>query len=452
MSKVKQNLTQGNMPIQVILFTLPLIGSFFIQQLYNSADLIFAGNFLGKEASAAIGASSLLVTCMIGIFTGLSVSTSIIYGKSVGAGKDKTTTGYIFYTSICMSIVGGGLLSIAGYFSASFLLQLLNTPNDILKIAEEYLQIYFLCLIPIILFNMISGMIRASGNSKVPMIIQTIAGLLNIFLDALFIIIFKMEITGLAMASFFSQLIAAAGVFIFFLKYEHIEDIHFTFQKIKIHMLKKILILGIPVGFQNMIITLSNIFVQYNINNLGVNSIAAFTSYFKIELLIYYPVLAFGQANLCFVSQNIGAGKADRVKKSIKLCIILGLLTVIPIEILLLYYGEFFFYIFNPDTNVISEGIKIIKVTFPFYWLYIIFEVLSNSIRGIGKTTQVMLITMFHFCIMRIVLLFTFSYIQGEKIMYIASIYPMTWLLAVLSLGIYWYKKNNLKYCKNLCL
>ena len=319
-------------------------------------------------------------------------------------------------------------------------MKLLETPNEILPVAKGYLQIYFFCLIPMILYNMISGMIRASGNSRLPMIAQIIAGMINIFLDALFVVTLDMGIKSLAIATFISQSIAATIVLVLYLKGESEVDKHTLFGSLNVPLLKQILILGLPVGVQNMTLTMANIFLQYNINQLGINSMAAYTNYSKIELLIYYPILAFGQANLYFVSQNIGAKKMDRVNKSIRICITMGLLTVIPIEILLIHFGEFVFSIFNPDLEVIAEGMKIVHVTFPFYWLYVFIEVFSYSIRGTGKTTQVMLLTFLNLCFMRIVLLIAFSGIQGGKIAYIASVYPITWVLAVICFGGYWYR------------
>jgi len=439
MNKAKHNLTEGNLPMQILLFTIPLISSYYIQQLYNSADLVFAGNFLGKKESAAIGASSLLVNCMIGLFIGLSVGVSIIYGKSIGA-RQNGVKQHIFESSIVISVIGGGLLTVIGYASTPFLLRALHTPIEILSIAKEFLQIYFFCLIPMILYNMISGMIRASGNSRLPMMAQIIGGSLNITLDALFVVILHMGIKSLAIATFISQSTAATIVLVLYLKIESEVDRHTLFKNMNVPLLKQILILGLPVGLQNMVMTLSNIFIQYNINQLGINSIAAFTNYAKIESLIYYPMLAFGQANLYFISQNIGARKIDRVKKSIRICIGMGLIMVIPIEIFLLQYGEFFFGFFNPDPDVIAEGMKIIRVTFPFYWLYVFVEVWSYAIRGVGKTTQAMLMTFLNFCVMRMVLLIAFSGLPGEKIVHIASIYPITWLLAVICFGGYWYK------------
>jgi len=415
------------------------MSSYFIQQICNSADLVFAGNFLGKNASAAIGTSALMVNCMIGLFMGLSVGVSIIYGKAVGA-KEIGVKQHIFEASTCIAVVGGGLLTVIGYASTPFLLRLLHTPNEIFPTAKEYLQIYFFCLIPMILYHMTSGMIRASGNSRLPMIAQIIAGILNISLDALFVVTLNMGIKSLAIAAFISQTVAATIVLVFYLKGEKEVEKHTLFQSMNVPLLKQILILGLPVGFQNMTMSLSIIFIQYNINQLGINTIAAFTNYSKIELLIYYPMLAFGQANLYFVSQNMGAHKIDRVKKSIRICIVMALLTVIPIEILLLHYGEVVFGLFNPDPDVIAEGIKIIGVTFPFYWMYSYVEVMSYTVRGIGRTTQAMLITFLNFCVLRIILLTAFSGLQGERIVHVASIYPITWLIGVICYGTYWYR------------
>jgi putative efflux protein, MATE family len=449
MDKTKYDLTEGNLPLQLFLFTLPLMSSYYIQQLYNSADLLVAGNFLGKKASAAIGASSLMVNCAIGLFIGLSVGVGIIYAKATGAGE-KGVKQDIFEASILISVVGGGILTAVGYSTTPALLRILHTPAEILPTAGAYLKIYFLCLIPMILYNMISGLIRASGNSRAPMTAQIIAGILHILLDVLFVVGLGIGIRSLAFATFISQSTGAVIVLVMYLKGESEVDPHTLFRNVNFGLLKQILILGLPVGFQNVIMTLSNIFIQYNINQLGINAIAAFTNYSKIESLIYYPMFSYGQANLYFVSQNIGAHRTDRVKLSIKASIVMGLLTVIPIEFSILHYGEFFFHLFNPDQGVIAEGLRIIRVTFPFYWLYVFVEVLSYTIRGYGKTTQAMIITFFNFCVVRFILLIVFSRLHGGTIEYIASIYPITWVLSILCLGGYWFHLRKSLKARNL--
>lgn len=435
----EQNLTKGNLPKQIYLFTLPLMGSFFMQQLYNSADLIFAGNILGKSASAAIGASTLLVTCVIGLFTGLSVGAGILYGRAAGA-EDIKAKRKIFYASLLVSVVGGGLLTVAGYFAAPFFLRLLHTPTEILIISTSYIRIYFFGLLPMILYNMISGIIRAGGNSRLPLIVLFAAGIINIGLDAVFLLVCGFGVGSLALATVLSQSVAAIFVLLYYVKFQRVSDEETRGYCFELPLLKDIVLLGLPVGFQNTIITISNIFVQYHINGLGVDAIAAFTNYFKIELFLYYPILAFGQANLYFVSQNLGVGDMERVKRSTRTCILLGLITVIPLEIILLCFGGFFFGLFNPDPDVIAKGLKIIWVTFPFYWLYVFFEVFSNAIRAVGKTIQAMLITLLSFSVLRVILLMLFSGIKGDDIGIIAMIYPLTWVVGAAALAVYWYR------------
>ena len=434
-----RDLTKGSLPRQILLFTLPVMGSFFIQQLYNSADLIFAGNLLGKSASAAIGASSLLINCMIGLFTGLSVATGILYGRMVGAGG-RVGRGSLFYTAIWISLIGGALLTVAGYFSAVFLLRAIHIPAQILETAGSYLRIYFLGLIPMILYNMVAGMIRAQGNSRLPMMALALAGSLNIALAAVFLLLCGFGLKSLAWATMIAQSVAAVVVCGYFLLRVLSPAERSPKGKFRLPLLRKILLLGLPVGIQNTTMTLSNIFIQYHINHLGVDAMAAFAAYYKIETLLYYPILSFGQAALFFISQNLGVGNMERVKGSIRLSILLGLATVVPVALLLLGFGRFVFVLFNPDGAVIAQGLKIIWVAFPFYWIYVFLEVFSNAVRAVGKTMQAMLITLLNFCLLRILLLAAFSGIKELDIGGIAMVYPLTWVSGALCLAAYWYK------------
>ncbi len=433
-----RDLTEGVIWKQLLLFTLPLLGSSLIQQLYNTVDLLFVGNFLGKEAFAAVGASSLIITCLVGFFTGLSAGTAVISAQTFGR-KSKAELQRAVHTAIGLSFLGGAVLMAIGYSGAPLFLRWMNTPAEILGISVSYLRIYFLSLLSVVTYNMGSGILRAVGDSKSPLLYQLIGGITNIVLNALFLIVLGYGVEGVAWATLFSQTVAAGCVLI------HLSitngDHHLSWSKIRIdkETIFRILHVGVPVGLQSLVITLSNIFVQYFINGFGVEAIAAFAAYFKVELVIYLPIVAFGQAITTFSAQNIGAGEIERMKKGTRDCLLMGITLAIITSALMLIFGREAFWLFNRDSLVIDYGIRIIQTTFPFYFLYVILEVLGDSIRGSSKSIPPMIIVLLNICVLRTILLFTITTYYAD-LRGVAITYPVTWATTAVCMSVYFLK------------
>ena len=439
------NLTEGIIWRKLLFFALPLLASNLIQQLYNTVDLLFVGNYLGKEASAAVGASSLIIICLVGFFTGMSIGASVIIANIFGSGKKEKLKDAI-HTAIGLGFFGGIVLVIIGYIGAPYFLKWMNVPQEILKPAVSYIRIYFFSLISLITYNMGSGIIRAMGDSTTPMYIQLIGGIVHIFMDALFIVMFENGVNGVAWATLLSQTISAVLILYYL---THAEDkCRLQFKKIRIHkeMLVPIIKIGIPAGLQSIVITLSNIFAQYNINSLGVDAIVAFTVYSKVELAIYIPIAALGQAITTFSGQNIGARNLERVKKGVKVCILMGIGLTMVSSMLLLIFGHQVFAIFNKDSMVINYGIRIISTSFPFYWIYVIVQVLADTMKGAGKAAPPMVIVLFNMCVLRILLLFIIM-ASYHDVRGVAITYPITWSVTALGMLAYYLKGN---WAKNL--
>ena len=430
------DMTQGPIARQLILFSLPLLGSSLIQQLYNTVNLIFVGHLLGKEASAAVGASGLLVTCLVGFFTGMSIGSGVTAARCYGA-KDYKNLTHTIHTAMAISLGGGFVLMILGLIASPMFLRWMNTPDDILQQATGYIRVYFLSVIPLITYNIGSGILRALGDSKSPMLYQLIGGIVNISANALCIIVLDWGVNGSAVASLCSQSIAA------FLILRHLRRVdsryRLRWRKIKLYSESagKILKVGIPSGIQSTAITFSNIFIQYHINSLGVDVIAAFTAYFKVELFVYLPIMAFGQAATAFTGQNIGAGYVERVKKSAKAGIVVGICFTIILSSFLLIFARQAFGLFTTDVSVIDIGVSLAHITFPLQFIYVFLEVFASTIRGAGKATAPMVIVLINMCGMRIILLQIFISLwpsaQG-----VALTYPVTWLITALCMAVYY--------------
>ena len=419
------DMTKGKIWTIILSFSLPLLGASLIQQLYNTADMIFVGNFVGKEATGAVGASSLLFTCIIGLFTGVSIGVGVAVSQKIGS-KDLEMASKVSHTAITFGIIGGIVLTLIGFFSAEFLLTLMNTPKEIMYDSVLYLKIYFLSMLPIILYNIGAGIIRSTGNSKTPFYILIIGGLTNVFANYIFVVVFKMGVSGVAIATALSQTLTAAIVLTYLFKNKTTIKFKTSELKIDFSLLKQILYFGLPAGIQSMLITFSNIIVQYYINGYGGDAVAAYATYFKLENFIWMPIVAIGQASMTFSGQNVGANNYKRVKKGALVAILLSGGLSIVIATIILTFSHTFMRIFIKNEEIIYLGSQIALTTFPFYWLYSILEVLGSSLRGMGYSIVSMYITTICLCGVRITLLYLISKFNLD-FKSVAYVYPMTW-------------------------
>ncbi len=437
--KQEHDLTQGSILKGFLAFALPLLLGSLFQQLYNTVDLLYIGNFLGKNSAAAVGASSILVTCLIGLFTGISVGAGVVAAQYWGAGNTARVKRCIC-NSLLSGLIGGIAITVLGELLAKWFLVLLNTPEGILEEALVYIRIFMLSILPMILYNMSAGILRALGDSRTPFLVLAGGGILNVCMDAVFIVLLRWNVAGAAFASLISQSFTAIVLTVYLFRREQL--LHQDWHTDRV-ILWKILYVGFPLGIQSMILTLSNLFVQHDINGFGENAIAAFTVYFKVENLVYLPIVAFGQAMVTFTGQNFGAGKMERIRKAAFSCNAAAVLITEGIAVLVLIFGEQVFGLFCSDEEVISEGMKILSVTFPLYFLYTVQEVTGGIVRGVGKTTQSMLIVICTLCVFRV--FFLKLLVNGfHTIQAVAAVYPLTWGLAALAfVFLYFFKIRN---------
>lgn len=425
------DLTHGSIGKGYILFAIPLfLGSLF-QQLYNTVDMLFVGNVLGKNAAAAVGASSILVTCLINLFTGVAVGAGIVISQLFGARKEQEMKETV-WIAVLAGIAGGLCLTVIGVTCSQAVLVKLHTPEAIIPDAVLYVQIYFLSAVPMVLYNMCSGILRAQGDSRTPFHALAAGGIVNVIMDAVFLIVLGWGVAGVAVATLFSQSMTAIFLLVHMLRYKVL-----TRQRLRWDLLGKIISVGVPVGIQSMILTLSNVVVQYHINGFGENVIAAFAVYFKAENLLCLPIIAFGQAMVTFTGQNYGAGRYNRIRKGILVCNGISAMVLVVLSWSALAAGKWILGAFCPDQAVIAEGLRIIGVTFPVYFIYSLFEVTGGVVRGIGKSVPSMIIVIVNLCLIRILLLEIVDR-TVHSVEAVAALYPVTWLLATVSFVIYY--------------
>ena len=441
MKNNSHTLTKGSVGKGILLFALPLLGSSLIQQLYSTVDLIFVVQLLGTKASAAIGASGLIVTCMIGFFNGMAVGTNVFAARHYGARRFeqlKKLMQTIFWTGI----IGGFLLTVIGLVLSPVFLTWMGTPESIFPLAVRYLRIYMASMISVVSYNLLSGVLRALGDSRTPMLYQFFGGIINVFADFIFLYVFHMGVEGTAFATLFSQTFAAVGVMIHLYRLKEPYALRLRFSDCSLKEFTDILKVGVPAGVQSIIITLSNIIIQSQINTLGVTSVASFTVYFRVELIIYLPIVALGQAVVSFIGQNYGAGNWERIKKGNRLCIFGGSLITFASCILLIIAMPVILNVFTKDAAVAAQTLEIVKVTFPFYFFYTVLECFSSNLRGFGKAFLPMIVTVISFCGFRIVALFALM-AKNPSSDKVALSYPISWGIAAAAMAILYVRNNR---------
>ncbi len=439
--QTSNQITEGVIWKQLLIFFFPILFGTFFQQLYNTADAIIVGNFVGKEALASVGGpSSTIINLLVGFFVGISSGATVVISQHYGAGDAQKVSDSV-HTSIALAIAGGAVMMVLGLASARFALSAMATPADIMEPSLIYMRIYFIGIIPSMIYNMGSGILRAIGDSKRPLYFLVAACLVNIALDLLFVALLDMGVAGAALATILSQLVSAILTTIALMRAT--DSYRLVLSKIRFHrhLLFSIVKIGLPAGLQSSMYSISNLLIQSSINSFGTDTIAAWTAYGKVDSIFWMIMGAYGISATTFVGQNFGAGKYDRIKKSVRICLGMAAVTSIVLSVIVIEFGGTILLLFTRDANVISICEGMIRVVSPFYITYICIEILSGTCRGCGDSIIPMLLTCFGVCVLRIVWIFTAVPLRHE-VSTVAFSYPLTWAITSLLFVIY-YKKGK---------
>lgn len=428
-------MTQGNIWKLLITFSIPLIIGNLLQQMYNTADSIIVGNFVGSNGLAAVGSGTALINLIIAFAQGASVGAGVVVSQYIGADK-KDKIKISVHTSICISIILGLILSLLGIFASPSLLIMMKTPKVVLKSSILYLQIYCGGLIFNVIYNMATGILNAAGNSKKPLVYLAIASFTNIILDLLFIKIFKLGVMGAAIATDISQAISCILAIGYLLKVKSDYKLYIKDLKINKETAVKIIKIGLPTAIQNMVISFSNVLVQSSVNAYGATAMAGYAAYLKIDGFNILPVLSISMAVTTFTGQNVGANRLDRVKKGMYSSLIMVLVYTIFIGAVLLIFSHQVLGLFTHSAQVIMYGQLAMKYFCPYYFLLGILNVFAGTVRGAGKGIPPMIILLFSMCIFRIlwikIALPFYSSIDGVFILY-----PISWLVGAILMIFY---------------
>lgn len=420
-------MTEGSVVKNILFFSVPLILGNLLQQLYNTVDSIIVGNYVGSNALAAIGSGTSLVYLLIAFSQGVSVGAGVVISQRLGQ-KNKEGVQTSVHTALALAVILGIILTVGGILFSKEILLWMNTPEEVLTDAVTYLRLYSAGMVFNVVYNMAAGILNAAGNSRRSLGYLAIASVTNLILDLVFIVGMKMGIAGAAIATNIGQMISCVLAIWFLVRAQ--TDYKVYLNKIKIHKSTAGLIIkiGLPTGFQNMVISLSNILVQSSVNSFGANAMAGFGAYMKVDGFNVLPVTSFGMAATTFVGQNFGAGKTERVKRGMWITLGIGILYTITTGILLLTFSETIMHLFSNDPAVIDYGQQAMHFFCPFYWVLSILHALSGTVRGTGKSMPPMVVLLISLCFFR-VLWVQFVMPNIASIEGIFMLYPISWTI-----------------------
>lgn len=430
-------ITEGVIWKQLLLFFFPILFGTFIQQLYNTADAIIVGQFVGKEALSAVGGSTgMLTSLIVGFFVGLSSGASVLVSQYYGAKRPEEVS-LAVHTSVAFSIGIGLLTMIVGIWLTPWMLTAMGTPEDVLDMSIVYLKVYFIGITPNLLYNIGAAILRAAGDSKRPLYILIASCGTNIVLDLLLVIVLQLGVLGAALATVISQVLSAGLVLYCLMKTTDSYRLEWKKVHLNRQMQFRIVQIGIPAGFQSVMYGLSNVIVQASINSLGTDTVASWAAYSKIDSLYWMMISSFGIAVTTFAGQNYGANKMKRVRGGVRWCMGMALGSSVFVSVALYLWGIHCFKLFTNDAEVIRIGIDMMHYMVPFYSFYVPIEVFSGALRGVGDCLMPMILCLFGVCIIRIAWIL-FAVPLKRDMFTIMFSFPLTWVITMTLFFIYY--------------
>ena len=421
------DLTSGPMLKKIILFSLPLAASSFLQLLFNAADVVVVGRFVGSAALAAVGSNGALINLLVNLFVGLALGANVVAARCYGA-KDDQGVHEAVQTAVTLSLVGGVLMAFVGFFAAHGLLELMSSPEDVIDLATLYLKIYFIGMPMTMLYNFNASLLRAVGDTRRPLVCLAVAGVINVVLNLLFVIVFLMSVAGVALATILSQTVSAIMVTVLLVKAEgamHLDLRHLGFHKT---VLLQIIQSGLPAGLQSTVFSLSNVVIQSAINSFGSTAVAGSSASANLEGFVYTAMNAFSQAAVTFTSQNMGARKYQNLNRVVLNCLLCAIVTGVVLGGGAVLAGTQLLHFYSSDAAVIAAGYERLRVICVTYLLCGIMDTLASSLRGLGYSVLPMVVSLVGSCLLRLVWIATIFQLNRTPFMLYIS-YPISWVL-----------------------
>ena len=436
----KNQITEGVIWKQLLIFFFPIVIGTFFQQIYNTADSIIVGRFVGKEALAAVGGSvNQIVNLMVEVFVGLTSGAAVIVAQFYGAG-DRKNLDRTIHTSYAFALTVGILTGLLGIFVSEPVLRLMKTPEELMADSTIYLHIYFLGIVFNVVYNMGASILRAMGDSRRPLYVLMISCGINILLDIFLVVVLKMGVSGAAVATVSCQGISACFV-TGMLMGSH------TFAPLKLQKIRffsrsliSVLRIGIPAALEAAMYTIANLIIQVFVNELGTDTVAAWGTLGKIDAVFWMVINSFGIAITTFVGQNYGAGKTQRMRKSVRICLVMSYSAAFLVSGLLYAFARPLYSLFTTDKGVVQIGVDMLRFLMPSYFLYVVIGIFSGALRGAGRVVVPMILTCGGVCLLRIIWMFGLVPVYpGIKTIMLS--YPVSWGITAVLFIIYYIKK-----------
>ena len=424
----QRSLTEGSVPKKMLLFALPIFFSNLFQQLYNAADSLIVGTFIGGEALAAVSSSGSLILLLIGFINGVSLGAGVLIARLYGA-NDREDLERAIHTTVALGLVAGAVLTVAGVPLTPQILRLMGTPSDVIDDSVAYFRVYFLGSSAVVLYNMGASILQSVGDSRSPMMYLILSSLINVVLDLFFVAGLGYGVASAALATVISQVVSA---FLAFRKLSHTAaPYRVCWRRVRfdLPMLRQVVTLGIPSGVQSSVVSLANVIVQSNINSFGSAAMAGCGAYSKIEGFAFLPVTCFSLALSTFVSQNIGAGRPERVRAGMRFGLLCSPVLAECIGVAIFTLSPLLISAFNSDPEVIAYGVADARTVSLFYCLLSFSHCCAGILRGFGKPVVPMAIMLSVWCALRITYITVIlRLIPDIHMLYWA--YPLTWSIS----------------------
>ncbi len=419
------DMTSGPFLKKILIFSVPLMLTGLLQLAYNSADVIVVGRFVGSQALAAVGSTGSLVNLFLNVFLGLSMGSGVMVARHIGESDEKAVHECV-HTAMLMSIICGIFIGTVGFFFSSKMLKLMDVPDDVIDLATLYLKIYFLGSPGLLAYNFGASIVRATGDTKRPLYILTFSGIVNVVLNLVLILVFKMGVSGVAIATIVSQYLSAILIIIYLAKMPN--ACRLIFKKLKIYKeeVKSIVRLGIPAGIQNSLFSVSNVIIQSTVNSFGSVAMAGIAAGSNFDSYVYTCTNAVAQTTMNFSSQNMGAKKYENISKVYRYCLIITLIVGLAMGWLGRIFGNQIVGLFSDEADVIAIGAERLKMIMPFYFFCSLMDVAACQIRGMGKSFEPMIISLLGSCGIRLFWVY-FILPLNHELMFLYWAYPVSW-------------------------
>ena len=425
--RTDSDMTQGSIRQHLVEFAIPMAVGLLFQQLYNTVDTLVVGNFVSKQAQAAVGSTGSIINTVVGFCAGLATGASVIISQRYGA-HDEEGLSKAVHTTIAVTFLLSLMATAAGLLIIDPMLRFMQTPEDVWNEARQYLTIYFGGVSGILFYNMGSGVLRAVGDSRRPLLFLILSALLNTVLDLFFVLVLGMKVDGVALATILAQIISAAAILLVLTREDSAYGIRWREMRISRGSLSGILRIGLPSSIQSAITAFSNVFVQSYINAFGSACMAGYSVYNKLDAFVLIPVQALAMSSTTMVGQNWGANQKERARKSVSTTIWMSLISTAVLGVAAFIAAKQLIGLFSPDEEVVSYGVRFIQIVTPFYLTICFNQIYSGALRGIGDATAPTVIMLCSFVVFRQIYLFITKSLNMGFVS-VALAYPMGWIL-----------------------